>query len=366
MNLRHLFLILGLFMIVTIPQAHAFWNASNNATFYLKEDTNAKDEITGIVGIDQAGITYSTAVKQVGNASRLGSTTNRMTNYPSSSFSAFNCGTGGFTNAFWMKIGSGLTAGIISKNDESKWSVEYAGTDSGTPHTIRIYMGTPRVALSTSAPDDNVWHHIAWGRNASDNYVYFWFDGVRQGTPVSSTYNITNALNMTIGDSYGAQPYVGYLDEVYFSCNSPTQDVVNFLYANGTYPDSAPATYQIQGVVSYNSTAFAGANVTLLTDYGAGFSAKTTTNSSGGYLFTGLTVNTYYPLISVYRNATALLSSSSYVYTNVSVTTQNLDFYSSGTSTTTTYDLGCSCVAYNTGVQIFNLNNGCYQVNSLS
>jgi hypothetical protein len=129
-------------------------------------------------------------------------------------------------------------------------------------------------------------------------------------------------------------------------------------------------SYTIYGNVLYNGTAFANANVSLLSDGGGSYLSKTVSNASGGYSFNSLVNGSYYGVVALYRNATALLSASGYIFMNGSESiNKNLDFYSSGTTTTNNYYLGCQCVQYLTGYYIRNIsvgNNQCYSVSSLS
>ena len=209
-----------------------FWNATNTPTAYYAFDGNANDVISGNNGVDGGNVTYSTAIKRVGTASRLGGTINVLTNINNTNAWAFD--RGNFTIAFWINESTDVTGGIIGRGTYTNWSIEAGGTDSADKGKIRMFLNTTKVVLSTSTVNNSGWHHVVFSRNTADNKTYLWIDSVQEGTSIASNYNMTSSLNITIGMTDGA-PYKYYIDELYVSKSFATQDLVNYLYANGSY-----------------------------------------------------------------------------------------------------------------------------------
>ena len=181
--------------------------------------------------------------------------------------------------------------------------------------------------------------------------------------------NVTNAAAANLGGSYISNQYIGrgdttlvdgYLYLIAIWNRSLTTDEIAYLQTKGNYYDPYAVVgdtnnYTIFGNITYNNTIFANANVSLLSAQGVSVLATRVSNATGGYIFADLTNNTYYGISVFYSNTTALLSASGYVLMNMSVNiTKNLDFYSTGTSSTTVYP---NC---------FIFNNGCYAYTTLT
>ena len=122
------------------------------------------------------------------------------------------------------------------------------------------------------------------------------------------------------------------------------------------------AVEETYGNISYNSTNLNGSNVTLYSDYGASVLQTIQSNGSGSFNFTGLSNATYYVLGATLRNSSVMYATSSYVFINASVNYKNLDFYSSGTTSTTTIYPACFAFSSGCSATTSQTTNGCYIV----
>lgn len=125
---------------------------------------------------------------------------------------------------------------------------------------------------------------------------------------------------------------------------------------------TTPIMYNISGSILYNTTSFTNiSRVLLINDSNSSIIANTTTNSTGGYIFTNLANSTVYLLTSLFSNNS--LSYTKSVYVNVTSTpiTQNMDYFVT-TASTSVSSVGCKIFATGCFMSTTIQSNGCYYV----
>jgi len=242
------------------------------------------------------------------------------------------------------------------------------GLNFGYPTTGQYgyyaWLNTNVSSISGTANVNKTWMDLKFFID-NDNHKY----GIRwyniNGSYIEFPQNITNAC---AGTDIQEMIYQSTTNDIHLIDNVEICDYATVGWACGN--PVVTTNYTIIINVTYNGTAFANANITLLSSQGASILKTAVSNATGGAIFADLTNATYYLPVASYYNTTSKFSSSGYVYMNDSTPiTKNLDFYSTATSTSNTYNLGCQCIQYTTGYYIRNIStngNQCYSVSSLS
>lgn len=157
-----------------------------------------------------------TAQKKFGTGSALFAGSDSVTAADSEDW---NLGTAAFTVDLWVRYN-----GVGS--DRIPFSLGATNASDGVRLNIRASSTTAEVILAGSTISftldsdysDATWYHIALVRDGSGN-VYFFRDGVQQGSTGSNSNNITGgtggvAIGATTGGTLG---WVGWIDEVRLS-----------------------------------------------------------------------------------------------------------------------------------------------------
>ncbi|MFH0815391.1 MAG: right-handed parallel beta-helix repeat-containing protein [Methanobacteriota archaeon] len=123
----------------------------------------------------------------------------------------------GFTAEAWIKLNNPATSfmQIMRKRDPSGTGYEFQIRDTGNNLTFRSYNAGVSASASVSA-NDGRWHHVSATKNATDELLRLYFDGMLVNTSSSSTpgtEGCTETLN--IGCEFGTAAFFnGSIDEV--------------------------------------------------------------------------------------------------------------------------------------------------------
>ena len=263
---------------------YSYWNLNEAAT------GNAINSITGSLNLTQTSTTVTTGIISNGRTftnSVLTSTNTTFAGFTSSSFSV-GC---------WIKQNTSVDndyAVILDKQATSNpwhgWRLFWRTGSVGAVFSIR--GGTDVYANGVTNINDANWHFLVGTYNNSNNNVSIYIDGTSSGYSVTSPgadYSNTKAFG--IGrESSGVGQFGGTIDECFLYNRTLTSSEIQQLYNSGaglTYPFTLPSYYSITGTIKYNSTALANATIILLNETSKTIISNTTSNSTGGYYFSG-------------------------------------------------------------------------------
>jgi len=157
--------------------------------------------------------------------------TSSITNIPS--------GGSARTFAVWMKYDVGSTGGVIAGSNASsaqKYFIETVKVGSTWYlFTDGVNSANNIILTGSQIPTSGEWHHIAFTKDASDNWIYY-LDGnnTKNGT-FSVAINTNTPTSVTIGERLDVSGYVfnGSIDDVRIYDRALTQSEVNQLYNLG-------------------------------------------------------------------------------------------------------------------------------------
>ena len=243
---------------------------------------------------------------------------------------AVPCGQNSTTVSFWVYMFNNNTGGGTT-------TLFYTGMSSyGAPFQSNIFYYEPRDGgqvqiegavgqfqpLSGKTLGQNInnsWHHIAYGINNSNVYIYF--DGV-----LNATANITAPVQCgvtTLGNVGGASKYANMLmDEFYIWNRSLTSTEIATLASSttaGYYPFSTGTQQNIQMLNAYDNGTVLSFSV-IATNGTTSYSATTTDGIAEFYNLTGnwnfnVTIPNYYESNKIFN--TSFIGSAT--YTNYSI-----------------------------------------------
>ena len=143
-----------------------------------------------------------------------------------------------FTLSTWIKYPVAFTqnATFFGKGSGPRNYQFFLGPGGVPEFTFRDIDTLSCTARSSSAFNDNTWHHVVGVRNTLDDKCYVFVDGVKLGEGVdASVGTITNSATAYIGDRYGTGVYDwdGGIDEVRFYNRALSADEIWQLYNMG-------------------------------------------------------------------------------------------------------------------------------------
>ena len=124
----------------------------------------------------------------------------------------FDLGTSNYSISYWMKSTQSSIGGMIMKMSPGN---NYSGfTQYSVNGNIQARSQNADPVNSSSAINDNNWHHIVYTRNGNTQKLYI--DNVLEGTVTGTPADVSNAETLTLGvDNTGSnQYYQGLLDDI--------------------------------------------------------------------------------------------------------------------------------------------------------
>lgn len=157
--------------------------------------------------------------------------------------------------------GASLPGAILAKNQQpgGEWWIRVQ--TGGTVTFLWDDGGSELTASSTTAIDDDAWHHVAAVRDAGADELRIYIDGILEATtPDTTTGNIANGLPLTVGAFNGTtgRNFVGAIDWVAITGK--------VLAPGGFVHDRLVADSDLDGLPDAEETALVG----NLDDLGAG------------------------------------------------------------------------------------------------
>lgn len=123
-------------------------------------------------------------------------------------------GTGSISYDVWFKTSTAQTGGIINVRTATAVQLVVALSDSvggfGSNLLGYCYDGTTqRFSPTTETWVDNIWHHVVFTHNSTDDKLYV--DGVLRGSSTSTAVNISNTAALRVGAlGDGVSIYAGW------------------------------------------------------------------------------------------------------------------------------------------------------------
>ena len=150
-----------------------------------------------------------------------------------------NFGTNDFSISYWMRVGTTRPTAVMEKRPycnmdygTSWWSIRGTttfGIEMGGDHMLnQTGLGT------TTALNDNQWHHVVWQRQGLTLRVFV--DGaLNASSPMPGPINLTNSAAMICGLSScdyidGTLPFAGALDELQLFNHALSAQEVKAMY----------------------------------------------------------------------------------------------------------------------------------------
>lgn len=206
---------------------------------------------------------------------------------------------------------------------------------------VELDMGSNILYADVNLSNTSNWYFISVNINSTGAYI--WKDGILINS--SAKMNKTDGTQIVSDGQADTCDVVGGAQWIYGGTYNQVKvdniAIFNYTKTDFTFP-IVPIIYNISGNILFNGVNFNSSNVTLLNQFGTSIISTTFVNSTGGFNFTNINTNTTYLLLASSNNASINnFTKSVYVSTsNNTVTIQNIDFFTSVTSSSCVQNFG--------------------------